>query len=337
MEFVFCGPQTDFERMIGGQFYINAFGKINIGDEERFRTFLEISMPPPRSTVYIDSTGGNVEEAIKIGRIIRDSWFSCSIGRYVINFNEPASPIFPRQLIPGKCISAATLIYLGGRLRYYPDNSVFGVHQFSFKNPSPEHIGRSQQLSAQIASYVSDMGVGPKFLEISSSTAGNEISHLTEDDLKVMKVVTGGVTDAEWTVQAKNGIMYVRGERDSIYGHHKVMLCHTKGREFFFWAVIESQGREYELNNFGLVEIVTYDETNRIDISNRCTRAVNGAYTNIISKLTRDEARTIAFSEGFGIQIRITDEAPMFLGISPISTVGGEDQLQTFFTNLCDR
>ncbi|MEW1854684.1 hypothetical protein [Streptomyces albidoflavus] len=134
MEFHFSEPQTIFERVLGGHFYINAIGRIEPGDDGKFKEFLEKCEPPPRLTIYIDSLGGNVEAAIEIGRVIRASWFSCSIGRYLIDTDQqPTDLLTKRNLNPGKCISAATLVFIGGRLRYFPNNSIFGVHQFSFK------------------------------------------------------------------------------------------------------------------------------------------------------------------------------------------------------------
>lgn len=333
MEFFLSDPQTEFEKLIGGHFYINAVGTIEPGDDEKFRDFLLRSTPPPRAAVYIDSSGGDVESAI--GRLIRDHWFSCTVGKYVLDIDSPQSPIASRKLISGQCMSAATLIYIGGRLRYFPEGSAFGVHQFSFRNPSPEHIGRSQELSAKIAAYVADMGISSKFLEISSSTASTQINRLSGAQLQELGVVTGGQTEAEWSIQARNQVMYVRGERDSLYGHHKVMLCNAKGVGFLFWAVIEAQGREHELTTFGLVEVVVNGEEVRIDISQRCVRTVNGIYVNVLARISEEEAKTIAFSESFGVQIRFTSEAPIFLGIAAMSTEGGREQLQTFFNTLC--
>ncbi|TRD21933.1 hypothetical protein FEV53_07710 [Palleronia caenipelagi] len=328
-------PQTDVEQLFGGFCCINAIGRIEAGDDARFREFLIRTMPPPRLTVYIDSAGGDVEAAIGIGRLIRDHWFSTSVGSYVLDHDQGDSHIIPRKHINGICASAATLVYLGGRLRYRPNGSTFGVHRFSFRNPSPDDVARSQVLSARIASYVHDMGVSTGFLELSSSTSSTEIDTVDEEKLRALKVITDGVTEAEWTVHARNNIMYVRGERDSLYGHHKVMLCYAKGAGFMFWAFIESQGREHELTNLGLVEIVVNEEDIRIDISERCERQVNGNYTNVLARLTEDEARTIAFSESFGVQIRFCDESPTFLGISAVSTDGGKEKLQTFFNVFC--
>lgn len=337
MEFHFTGPQTDAEQIIGGFYYINAIGRIEADDDARFRDFLIKAEPPPRSTVYIDSKGGDVAAAISVGRLIRDHWFSTSVGSYILDHDQDALPILPRKHITGTCASAATLVYLGGRLRNLPNGSTFGVHQFSFRNPSPDDVGRSQVLSAQIASYVHDMGVAPGFLELSSATSNSSIHTADEDTLRALKVITDYVTDAEWTVQARNHIMYVRGERDSVFGHQKVMLCYNRESGFMFWAVIESQGREDELMHFSSVEIVVNGEEVRIDISHRCNRLVSGIYTNVLARITEDEARTIAFSESFGVQIRLTDSAPIFLGISAVSTEGGKEQLQSFFDMFCTK
>ncbi len=335
MEFYFTEPQTDAERLFGGFYCINLFGRIEAGDDIRFREFLIRTMPPPRLTVYIDSVGGDVEAALGIGRLIRDHWFSTSVGSYVLAHDQDSFHILRRKHITGTCASAATLVYLGGRLRYLPNGSTFGVHQFSFRNPSPDDVGRSQVLSARIASYVHDMGVSTGFLELSSATSSTEIDTVDDEKLRSLKVITDGVTEAEWTIQARNHMMYVRGERDSLYGHHKVMLCYVKEAGFMFWAVIECQGREHELMSFGLVEVVVNGEDIRIDISQRCERQVFGIYTNVLARITEEEARKIAFSESFGVQIRFGNEAPMFLGISAVSTKGGTEKLQTFFSMFC--
>lgn len=269
-----------------------------------------------------------------IGRIIRDCWFSTSIGRYLLNRNEISDVshlMTARVRLPGRCMSAATLIFLGGRLRYFPQGSEFGVHQFSFKNPSPNDVGQTQLLSARIARFMADMGVSPDFLEFSSSVRSDSILIADEDNLKKLSVVTGGETDTSWTVQARANMIYVRGERDSLYGHHKVMLGHTRGAGFFFWAVIEAQGREDELTTLGLVEIVLNGEEERIDISNRCERVVSGIYVNVFAKITQAEAQAIAHSTSFGVQIRFWLDSPTFLGIAAMPTAGGTEQLETIY------
>ncbi len=332
MQFIYVEPQTEFERLIGGFHYINANGKIEAGDDEAFRKFLEIAAPPNLAIIYIDSAGGDVDAAIGIAKLIRQYGYSTSIGCYRIIDNRFS--IVRRDLTAGVCFSAATIAYLGGRLRYFPNGSRFGVHQFSYKNPSPENTSQSQMLSAKIARLLSEFEISLELLEISSSTPGNEIREIQLEQLQRLRVVTGGVTEAKWSVQARGEMLYVRGERDSLFGHHKVMLAFMNTVGFHFWAVIEAQGRERELEANSIVEIVVNEEDIRIDISDRCIRTTINGYVNILSKLTAVEARLIAFSDSFGVQVRTSKSAEIFLGVAAISTDGGREQLATLFNCL---
>ncbi len=334
MQFVFTDPQTEFEHLIGGHYYINVFDRIRPGDDIRFAQFLDQIQPPPRTTVYIDSTGGDVDAAIGIGRTIRNHWFSTAIGRYVVKYPIDFDFMLQRELLDGRCLSAATLIFIGGRLRHFRKNDKFGVHQFGFNDPSPDNAGRSQILSAKIAQYVAEMGVSAELMMISSAVESDNIKLLDEDTLRRLHIVTGGETDAAWSTQSRGDMLYIRGERDSIYGHHKCMLCFTRESGFLFYSVIEAQGRERELTTFPMVEIAANREDIRIDISDRCQRVVHNGYVNIFAKLSRDEAHIIAYSDSFGVQIRISAEASMFFGVSPMSTEGGREQLETFYRVL---
>lgn len=331
MNFEYCDPQTDIERLFGGFFHINAFGRIEKGDDEKFQRFLERAAPPPRTSVYINSVGGHVEAAMAIGRLIRSAWFSTSIGTYILDPQQPDELITPRKFKSGKCISAATLMFLGGRLRYYPDGSEFGVHQFSFKNPTPESIERSQRISAAIAVYIAEMGIPAGFLELSAGTPGNQVTPVSEEQLKGLKVITGGMTEATWGVEVHKEAMWVRGERDSLWGHGKVILIYSKSDGFSFAALVETMGRENELMSFPLVEIVVNNEDIRIDISDRCMRAPSGIYTMFMANLSNSEAGLLAHSKSFGIQIRGSTQAEIFLGIAAISTDGAGGKLHGLY------
>lgn len=331
MNFEYSEPQTELERFFGGFFHISAFGRIEKGDDEKFQRFLDRATPPPRTLVYINSGGGHVEAAMAIGRLIRQAWFSTSIGTYILDPQQLDDLIIPRKFTSGKCISAATLMFLGGRLRYFPDGSEFGVHQFSFKNPTPESIERSQRLSAAIATYIAEMGIPAAFLELSAGTRGDQVQLVGEEQLKGLKVITGGVTEPTWGVEIHEEAMWVRGERDSLWGHGKVMLVYSKTDGFSFAALVETMGRDNELMNFPLVEIVVNEEDDRIDITDRCIRAPSGIYTMFMANLSLSEAHLLANSKSFGIQIRGSTQAEIFFGIAAISTVGAEGKLQGLY------
>ena len=195
----------------------------------------------------------------------------------------------------------------------------------------PENVEKSQELSVGIAEYLQRMGVSLEFLSISASIASDNLMELSEQDLRKYNVVTGGQSDVVWTTQNSNGAIYVRGERDSIYGHHKVMLCFHPEIKFHFRGIIEAQGRSDELTKFRVVEIVVDGERLRIDVSDRIARLAINGYVNVIAELTKSEAEALAHSSSFGVQIRYSIDSPIFLGISAMDTGPGRDQLINFF------
>ncbi|MGR9555968.1 hypothetical protein ACU8MG_22790 [Rhizobium leguminosarum] len=331
MQFEYSEPQTDLERAFGGYFNINLLGGINEGDDLRFRQFLERSAPPPRISVYLNSSGGDVEAAMGIGRLIRDASFSTSVGSYTLDHQEVGEYLIPRKFTPGKCLSAATLIFLGGRLRYFDPDSEFGVHQFSFKNPSPHHLERSQRLSAAIARYIEDMGIPAAFLELSAVTPGHDLQLVTGEQLRALKVVTDGQTPAVWGVEVHQEAMWVRGQRDSLWGHGKVMVIYSKSDGFSFGALVEAMGHEHELMTFGLVEIIANGEDVRIDITDRCLRSPTGIYIMFMAKLSDEEAKILTHAGTIGIQVRASADAGIFLGIAALSTEGGQSKLEGLY------
>lgn len=322
------------EKLFGGFRHLNAYGPIVYGDAGRFLDLIKSAEVPPRTTVYINSKGGNVEEAIKLGCVIRNYSLETSIGTYVLAPNAANEAIINRDLKPGRCFSSATLMFAGGRLRHFPDGARFGVHRFAYKNPTPEHIEKSQELSADIAHYLHMMGVSLGFLSLSAAVPSNELREIPVDRLLEHRMVTGGITDVTWGTEILDEVIYVRGTRESIFGIHKVMLGHVRGSGFKFFAVVEAQGRQRELCDFSLVEIVVNGEQIRIDISSRCTREATDIDVILMCDITDEEASLLAHSTSFGVQVRFSKDAEVFLGISAMNTQGGGEKLRALYKNM---
>ena len=109
------------------------------------------------------------------------------------------------------------------------------------------------------------------------------------------------------------------------------MLGYVKDTGFMLYALIEAQGRENELISFPVVQIVANGESVMIDVSQRCARVPTGMYVYVFLKLTVDEARTLAYSDSFGIIIKLSDDAPVFLGMASMDTMAGKEQLHAIF------
>lgn len=126
--------------------------------------------------ITFDSDGGNVVTAIAYGRVIR------------------ALGLSTFQLRSGQCASACALAFVGGTIRYAEPGAI-GVHQSSF-SPGDILDGHTavaavQQMTAQIMTYLLEMGVDPKLLQLSLSVPPDDMRYLTAAEMGEYKVTAG--------------------------------------------------------------------------------------------------------------------------------------------------
>lgn len=128
--------------------------------------------------VSFESNGGNVVAAMAFGRKIR------ALGLSTI------------QLRSHECASACTLAFLGGVIRSAEPGAI-GMHQASFSQDVIDgHVAVAavQAMTAQIMSYMIEMGVDPRLLQLSLSVASNDMRYLTAGEMEEYKVTTSSVT-----------------------------------------------------------------------------------------------------------------------------------------------
>lgn len=167
-------------------FYIN--GKIVEGDYQRISNYIK---PSSRifPYVYINSAGGNVYEAFKIGGFFR---------RYLIRISAPSqSPEGGFYMhIPSKgivcsgvdcgCASACALIWFGAVDR----TGVIGLHRpkildESYKKSSPDKASRQyKEVLNQIKTYLTEMEAPNALIDYMVGTASHEIKWVKDSSLE---------------------------------------------------------------------------------------------------------------------------------------------------------
>lgn len=130
--------------------------------------------------VTFDSNGGNVLAAIAYGRRIR------SLGLSTF------------QLRAAQCASACTLAFVGGVVRQAEPGAI-GVHQTSF-SPGTDIDGQAavaavQSMTAQIMTYLIEMDVDPKLLQLSLSVPSDDMRYLTASEMQTYGVTSGSLKD----------------------------------------------------------------------------------------------------------------------------------------------
>jgi len=144
-------------------------GKIQLGDYERaINAVKEVYTQGDigRLFVYLDSPGGDVLEAMRIGRLVRKLKLTTLVGR-------------------GQCSSACVFILVSGAQRV---GGSIGIHRPHFNTEyfsglsAEEAKNKYEEMSAAAKAYLMEMGVASEFIERMFRTASNEIDKLTSEE-----------------------------------------------------------------------------------------------------------------------------------------------------------
>jgi hypothetical protein len=125
--------------------------------------------------VSFDSHGGNIYTAMEVGRLIRRMGLRTA------------------QLRIGDCISACALAFLGGVKRYAEPGSI-GVHRSSFAPDASlsveEAVAAVQQGTADVLTYIVEMGADPSLLALSLSYDSSDVRYLSGNEMAELGVTT---------------------------------------------------------------------------------------------------------------------------------------------------
>jgi hypothetical protein len=161
--------------------------------------------------VIFNSEGGNLEDAIELGYLIRDLGFSTDVGEYTGTWDDSYT---------AACFSACTAAFIGGKFRYFHPESQFGVHRYKttgtpYTYGTEEAEADAQQFSGYILDYITGMGIDPQFYEITVAQDHEDIEYLGNEELIKLKVVNNGAQDPVWEMgmDASGGVLNGRQER----------------------------------------------------------------------------------------------------------------------------
>jgi hypothetical protein len=132
--------------------------------------------------VTFDSPGGNIDTAIRLGRLIR------------------AAKLNTVQIRKMECASACSLAFVGGVLRSADPGSI-GVHRSSFTPDATisrdDAVAGIQAVTAEIITYLGEMGVDPKLLAFSLKYDQTDIRYLSASEMAELHVTTSASEPAE--------------------------------------------------------------------------------------------------------------------------------------------
>ena len=143
-----------------------------------FRDKLDQANLAPGDIVLLASPGGDLNQAMIMGEIIRSRSLATAVG--AANASGRVKPAY--------CASACVLVYAGGKTRFGVLGSALGVHRFVTTRPVSDPVAEAQRISGAVLGYMTKMGVSSSIVEAMSET--RDIRWLSPKQALAMNLVT---------------------------------------------------------------------------------------------------------------------------------------------------
>lgn len=179
-----------------------AEGEISDDSPAKFARFLrhEMQVPGLHALIFINSPGGNVESALKLGALLHEAGASAVVGRPVVGLRtaeQPsrrrATPTMGLSVVPGQCASACVYTLMGAKKRMVPEGARLGVHRMSARihmhAPEGGHGLQSRVFAGEteirtLREYARSVGGSQDLISLAESTPHDRIRVLSADEIR---------------------------------------------------------------------------------------------------------------------------------------------------------
>ena len=296
-------PKLEFA--LGNAWSIYLDGPIELGDAKRLERYIEQHHVPAESWVTLNSPGGNLFEGMELGRIIRKYNLRTNIGRRKVNSSGQFDSV------AGGCFSACTLAYAGGSFRFLNSGSHFGIHRFAFTSPQKNESDIAQIASASIVAYLRSMDIDPDLFTLSTKAGASEIYEPSKQEMERLNVVTNGFNRPKWAIESNEGLLYLKGERATIYGINKFIMYCEHPPVMSLLVIFDPQRREDEVVGFPAHSLMINGQPYPIHPISK--KFVNGWFNSAYT-LTPEQLALVATAKSVGLAVQLAYDAPVFLG-----------------------
>ena len=198
-------------------------GKIDVGATDRVGQELAL-IGDDRADVYLDSPGGSLADAMRIGRLLRRVRANTLLGKRGSRNSG---------VEPGVCLSACAIAFLGGVKRYAAGGSVFGVHRISTAVHSDQDFAAGQIVAAQVSGYIREMGVDSHLFDRMAGTDKDRIYILGASEMRALHVLDDGRRPAQWRSRFTEQGPSLVGSQETAEGREQAILSCDKGQVIF--------------------------------------------------------------------------------------------------------
>jgi hypothetical protein len=171
-------PGADIDGSGHGRRALAISGEIGAASANWFRDKLNEGHLADGDAVLLSSPGGDLNQAIVMGEIIRSRGLATAVG--VADASGRVRPAY--------CASACVLVFAGGKIRYGVEGSMLGVHQFEATTPMRDPVASTQRVAGLLLGYMTKMGVSSSVVQAMSQT--RDVRWLGVEEATAMNLVT---------------------------------------------------------------------------------------------------------------------------------------------------
>ena len=185
-------------------------GQINADAAVRFRKFITQHLKDRHLPIYLSSPGGNLEQGVFIGNMLREMSATARVGRTIVSdcgFEAQTSEVCLRLKRSGRelsgdlstrnaqCNSACPYLMLGAVTREVAPDAILGVHSpkvilryNGIGQPSREMVGAATQRAVLrgdrlLSDYLARMGIEGELLDVARKIRYEDMHVLTRDEI----------------------------------------------------------------------------------------------------------------------------------------------------------
>jgi len=325
MKFSFIPPNKPAV-IFGNAWTIYADGEIEPNSAAVLERLLIEKEIAPNSSMHLNSPGGSLAGGIALGRVIRKHGLLTYVSAQ--GHEEKIGDYKHVNSLPGICMSACCLSFLGGRFRWIGDESKYGVHRF-YRRDKDIGSDAAQITSATIIEYIREMGADPLLFSEMTKAGPNEINILPRDKLVTLGVVSDGQDQTSWTVESTGNILYLKGERRTWRGMNKFII-HAEPGHPTLHIIFDPEGRGDEIPMLGAQSLMIDGDAIPISLSRLGEATLENGWVNASYALSADMLDKIRKAKTVGIAFQLVYGAPVFLGFDNMEVEPGRHMISGF-------
>ena len=165
-----------------GRWLIFLDGPIDPGAAARFEQVI-VAESISSAIVYVNSPGGSLVTAMRLGRNVRAHAFDTRVGTRTADAVGATA---------GTCHSACPFILAGGVRRSLEEGSQIGLHRAENRVPVSDGSAFQRVVATQLTGYLAEMGLRTEVAAIMSATAHDQIRNLTTAEARYLRLVKDG-------------------------------------------------------------------------------------------------------------------------------------------------